>query len=232
MEDPGSYFLQQYTLEASKKSRHRRMLLILVFSSLVIGFTGWLTKSVTLSSVLFFEFLILLLSFSSVFSFHRKAIERQETLFMMLEVDPALLENPDRMHVALEAVKAGNLQSIQVSKTQRRGRGSDEKGFTSGQIDSPLDATKTRRDSSVSEPLYEGLEDNLRPSELLVNEANLQYQHRANQLWQDAESKDTDLIEAGVERLGDLVKTDWFEKNSKQGAVQELMDSQKPDEEF
>ena len=65
-----------------------------------------------------------------------------------------------------------------------------------------------------------------------MNEANVQYQKRAQQQWDEAESKDTDLIEAGVKRLGDLVKTDWFEKNAKQGAVQELMDSEKVDETY
>ena len=62
--------------------------------------------------------------------------------------------------------------------------------------------------------------------------AILQYEQKAQQRWQEAESKDTDLIEAGVERLGDLVKTDWFEKNAKEGAVEELMNSKNADEEY
>ena len=36
------------------------------------------------------------------------------------------------------------------------------------------------------------------------------------------------MIEAGVDRLGDLVKTDWFEKNAKDGAVAELMEQDEP----
>ena len=32
-----------------------------------------------------------------------------------------------------------------------------------------------------------------------------------------AESNDPDMIEYGVERLGDLVKTDYFEKNAQDG---------------
>ena len=32
-----------------------------------------------------------------------------------------------------------------------------------------------------------------------------------------------DMIEAGVERLGDLVAAGWFEKNVKDGAVNYLM---------
>ena len=33
-----------------------------------------------------------------------------------------------------------------------------------------------------------------------------------------AEANDPDLIEYGVEKLGDLVKTDYFEKNAESGA--------------
>ena len=35
--------------------------------------------------------------------------------------------------------------------------------------------------------------------------------------WEIAESNDPDMIEYGVERLGDLVKTDYFEKNAQDG---------------
>ena len=70
----------------------------------------------------------------------------------------------------------------------------------------------------------------MRPSELLVSEANVRYDTIAQQRWKDSESMDQDLIEAGVERLGDLVRTDWFEKNAKDGAVESLMESKNEDE--
>jgi len=60
-------------------------------------------------------------------------------------------------------------------------------------------------------------------SEHLVGEANAQYEVVANERWKAAEEADLDLIEAGVERLGDLVRTDWLEKNAKDGALDELM---------
>ena len=81
-------------------------------------------------------------------------------------------------------------------------------------------------------PPMRGFEDDLRPSELLVSEANARYGEKAQQRWQDAESKDIDLIEAGVGKLGDLVKTDWFEKNAKDGAVKDLIDSKNTEEEY
>ena len=76
------------------------------------------------------------------------------------------------------------------------------------------------------------MEDDLRPSELLVTEANLRYEAIAQKRWEDSESSDVDLVEAGVERLGDLVQTDWFEKNAKEGVVQALMDSVKDEDEL
>ena len=37
-----------------------------------------------------------------------------------------------------------------------------------------------------------------------------------------SETTDQDIIEAGVDNLGDLIKTGWFEKNRQDGAVQRL----------
>jgi len=230
MQDPSSYFLQQYQIEVRKKHLHRRFVqCILVLSIALAVFTAVFLDVPAILFVLV-EGTLLLSAVIFTISSRRKALERQETLFMMLELDPELLDHPHRMEVALHAVEAGELQSIQVSKTQRRNRGSDEKGFTSGRADSQMDVAQARRDATQSNSEYEGLEDDLRPSERLVSEANTLYQERADELWKDSESKDTDLIEAGVEKLGDLVRTDWFEKNAKSGAVQELMDSQKQDE--
>ena len=232
MEDPGAYFLQQFQFESVRKQRQRLSLQFLLLISLIMSILGWYSFSLPLSTILLFEGCVCLSATLLSISLKRKAFERQEALFMLLEVDPEILERSNRMDIAYQAAQSGNLQSIQVSKTQRRNRGSDEKGFTSGRIESQLDKSQTRRDSALSESTYQGLEDDLRPSELLVNEANVQYQKRAQQQWDEAESKDTDLIEAGVKRLGDLVKTDWFEKNAKQGAVQELMDSEKADDTY
>ena len=41
--------------------------------------------------------------------------------------------------------------------------------------------------------------------------------------WEKSQSNDPDLVEAGVETLAELVTTDYFEKNSKDGAVEELI---------
>ncbi|MDE0868971.1 MAG: hypothetical protein OSA21_01510 [Candidatus Poseidoniaceae archaeon] len=232
MQDPSAYFLQQYRFESTRKQQLHFRFFALIVLILLLGSIGWSSKTLSLTATVVFESVaigsVLLLATSA----QRKAIERQDALFMLLEVDPTVLEHSNRMELTFQAVQSGDLRSIQVSKTQRRNRGSDEKGFTSGKTDSQFDKSQSRRDASLSESSYQGLEDDLRPSEILVNEANARYGEKAQQRWQEAESKDIDLIESGVEKLGDLVKTDWFEKNAKDGAVQDLIDSKKADEEY
>ena len=58
--------------------------------------------------------------------------------------------------------------------------------------------------------------------ESLIQEANEKYTEISEKRWSESESKDKDLIEAGVDKLGDLIKTEWFERNAKDGAVKEL----------
>lgn len=152
-----------------------------------------------------------------------KARQSEENLLRLLEVDPEYFEDgPARQQLTL-AAETGKFSELQVKKNTGAIRGHDEKGFTGGAKQKALDSKGTRRDAKESEGMYDGLEGDLRRSEHLVEEANARYQEVADQHWKEAESADQDLIEAGVERLGDLVRTDWFDKNAKDGAVDELM---------
>lgn len=152
-----------------------------------------------------------------------KARQSEENLLRLLEVDPEYFEDgPARQQLTL-AAETGKFSELQVKKNTGAIRGHDEKGFTGGAKQKALDSKGTRRDVKESEGMYDGLEGDLRRSEHLVEEANARYQEVADQQWKEAESADQDLIEAGVERLGDLVRTDWFDKNAKDGAVDELM---------
>ena len=72
------------------------------------------------------------------------------------------------------------------------------------------------------------MEGPLLQSEHLLRDADLMYAKHAEERWKRSEADDADLIEAGVERLGDLVTTEWFEKNAKDGAVSEVMKSDDP----
>ena len=59
----------------------------------------------------------------------------------------------------------------------------------------------------------------------MIEEANHSYASMAQERWEAAERADMDLVEAGVERLGDLVTTDWFEKNANDGSIYDLVGS-------
>ena len=154
---------------------------------------------------------------------NRASWAREEAMFEQLDIDPDLLDGNDVHRRLLLAAETGKFNEVQVKKMTGSIRGQDEKGFTGGTYDDNPHAAHTRRDITESEGAYDGLEGDLRRSEHLVNEANERYTAVAERQWKAAEAKDQDLIEAGVERLGDLVRTDWFEKNAKDGAVDELM---------
>ena len=104
-------------------------------------------------------------------------------------------------------------------------RGKDERGFTSGILESDLDSQKELTPAQEHEE-YQGLEDELTVAQQVKAEADQRYAEHAQQRWEEAERNDPDLIEAGVKRLGDLVATDYFEKNHDPNAVSKLMEDQ------
>lgn len=168
-----------------------------------------------------------LVLFSMVMLVKRKqdgrALSQEEALLRLLEVDPELFENTGFRQRLTLAAETGRFDEVQVRKNTGSIRGHDEKGFTGGVEVDAHDGIAARRDVKESEGIYDGLEGELSPSEHLVVEANAQYEVAANERWKAAEEADVDLIEAGVERLGDLIRTDWLEKNAKDGALDKLM---------
>jgi len=108
-------------------------------------------------------------------------------------------------------------------------RAKDEKGPSWGKEESPLLANTKRRDAIATSSIYDGLDGPLHRGEKIVEEANQKYAEEAQVRWEKAEKNDPDLIEAGVERLGDLLQTDWFEKNAEKGAVSRLMKNKQPE---
>ncbi|MGB1679014.1 MAG: hypothetical protein ACPHFV_03115 [Poseidonia sp.] len=128
----------------------------------------------------------------------------------------------DHLHQAFASTTIGR---IATNETYLRTRGTDEKGPAFDKAEGRVDPTLLRVDPSLHEADYEGLEGDLEVSEKLVEEANQYYAAVAQRQWEAAEKNDVDLVEAGVERLGDLVASGWFEQNAKDGAVRELMES-------
>jgi len=107
------------------------------------------------------------------------------------------------------------------NKQHLRNRGSDEKGPAFGDKTSKFSTSKARIDAFKNKQ-YDDIESIITETEVLVELADKQYAKDAARQWADSEKNDTDLIEVGVENLGDLIKTGWFDKNSKDGAVNDL----------
>jgi UPF0716 family protein affecting phage T7 exclusion len=84
-------------------------------------------------------------------------------------------------------------------------RGADPKGPAEGSGADTIDATMPRVDAMTPRPEFEGLEGDLTEGEKLLEEANEARNEKAHDAWQKSESTDSELIEAGVEKLGDLV---------------------------
>lgn len=118
----------------------------------------------------------------------------------------------------------GNIpERITSNSEMARTRGGDEKGPTWGKQDAKLGEVSDYRDAIEHGKIFDGLEDELTDSEKMLHSANENYSKMAQQRWEESQRNDADLIEAGVETLAELVTTDFFEKNHKDGAVEDLM---------
>jgi hypothetical protein len=138
--------------------------------------------------------------------------------------DISELELPKaRQSLVLDAFADKSMVEGQVNTAYRRTRGGDEKGPAFGEEKAGFEVASKRQDPAVHEADYEGLVGPLGTGEVLVEEANESYATQAQERWEASEKADMDMIEAGVERLGDLVAAGWFEKNVKDGAVNDLM---------
>ena len=185
----------------------------LVFNQLLIGFIGSLVG----------QFLAIV-DYIDRRSTANKWIEE---MLSSLHVDIDEFEGTLTLERVLEQV---NMQKIEVETNPVRTRGEDERGFTGGVIESDLDEEQAIRPISNHDQ-YEDLEQELTIAEQVKAEADQRYAEHAQQRWEEAERNDPDLIEAGVTRLGDLVTTDYFEKNHDPEAVSKLTSSQSSSEE-
>lgn len=109
-------------------------------------------------------------------------------------------------------------------------RGNDEKGPDWGRSDSEMSESMQRRDGIVEGKKYEGMEGELTKGEKTFEEANEISSIDAQERWERSESNDLELIESGLERLGDLVKDGHFERTAKDGALSELTETGSQDE--
>jgi len=89
-------------------------------------------------------------------------------------------------------------------------RGRDPKGVAEGGGADTFDPRNPQIDGMDARPEHEGLEAELRKSHEVKVEADGIVAEQAQKSWEEAEKNDPELIEAGVERLGDLVGTGHF----------------------
>ena len=89
-------------------------------------------------------------------------------------------------------------------------RGRDPKGVAEGGGADTFDPRNPQIDGMDLRPQHEGLEGELRKSHEVKIEADEIVAEEAQKAWEEAERNDPELIEAGVERLGDLVGTGHF----------------------
>jgi len=92
-------------------------------------------------------------------------------------------------------------------------RGEDPSGPAEGSGADTFDERMPRIDAMTPRPEFEGLEGELTKGEKLIEEANVARDEKAQKAWKESEEADTDLIEAGVEKLGDLVAQGHFAEN-------------------
>lgn len=89
-------------------------------------------------------------------------------------------------------------------------RGRDPKGVAEGGGADTFDPRNPQIDGMDLRPEHEGLEGELTKSHEVKIEADEIVADDAQKAWEEAEKNDPELIEAGVERLGDLVGTGHF----------------------
>ena len=102
-----------------------------------------------------------------------------------------------------------------------RNRGGDEKGPAFGTNNKQF-STHGKRVDAMKNRDYDDIESVNTEGEQMVKLADEIQSAKSAQHWHDSESKDQDIIEAGVKNLGELVKSGWFEKNQQKGAVKQL----------
>ena len=93
-----------------------------------------------------------------------------------------------------------------------RNRGGDEKGPAFGTNNNQF-STRGKRVDAMKNRDYDDIESVNTEGEQMLKLADEIQSAKSAQNWHESESKDQDIIEAGVKNLGELVKSGWFEKN-------------------
>jgi hypothetical protein len=194
------------------KNRYR---LIIIIHLLIVGVCGWYFLKRGFSNAVLLITIFNLLFVFIILRRKKKSIARLISLIDMTGLVEFTAEERD-LDSNLQALKA-RIIAAETIHVKTQNRGGDEKGATWGKQDSTLDEIAIRRDAIEHGVVYDNLEGELTEGEKMVEMANQKYADMAEKRWQHAEKQDVDLQEYGVEKLSELLQTDYFEKHAKEG---------------
>lgn len=207
-------------IHSYQELRKRWMFSVLVLGSVSAATAYLLTASLFITAVCFLFAQVI--SFADFFRLRKATDLWIEEMLSDLHID---VDDFGSQLTPAFVMQQWELQMKKERSNPLMTRGKDERGFTPGILESDLDANRDITQAEDREE-YHGLEDDLTVAQQVKAEADQRYAEHAQQRWEEAERNDPDLIEAGVKRLGDLVATDYFEKNHDSNAVSKLMERQ------
>lgn len=210
-----------YSLEISKLESHAKIVKILakitilsMSFTLIVLFFGFNVPD----PAIFFSIIIIPLAIvvanNLIEKYYNNKIEY--TLNELLSYDN---------YQEIEKTNLGQEKKSNYSNSEHlRIRGSDEKGPAFGKNSKDFSTHGNRIDAMKNRD-YDDIENVNTEGERMLRDADKIQSESAAIQWEKSQSKDRDLIEAGVDNLGDLIKTGWFEKNQQDGAVKQLYDN-------
>ena len=210
-----------YSLEISKLESHAKIVKILakitilsMSFTLIVLFFGFNVPD----PAIFFSIIIIPLAIvvanNLIEKYYHNKIEY--TLNELLSYDN---------YQEIEKTNLGQEKKSNYSNSEHlRIRGSDEKGPAFGKNSKDFSTHGNRIDAMKNRD-YDDIENVNTEGERMLRDADKIQSESAAIQWEKSQSKDRDLIEAGVDNLGDLIKTGWFQKNQQDGAVKQLYDN-------
>lgn len=210
-----------YSLEISKLESHAKIVKILakitilsMSFTLIVLFFGFNVPD----PAIFFSIIIIPLAIVVANNLIEKYYDNkiEYTLNELLSYDN---------YQEIEKTNLGQEKKSNYSNSEHlRIRGSDEKGPAFGKNSKDFSTHGNRIDAMKNRD-YDDIENVNTEGERMLRDADKIQSESAAIQWEKSQSKDRDLIEAGVDNLGDLIKTGWFEKNQQDGAVKQLYDN-------
>ena len=210
-----------YSLEISKLESHAKIVKILakitilsMSFTLIVVFFGFNVPA----PAIFFSIIIIPLAMVVANNLIEKYYDNkiEYTLNELLSYDN---------YQEIEKTNLGQEKKSNYSNSEHlRIRGSDEKGPAFGKNSKDFSTHGNRIDAMKNRD-YDDIENVNTEGERMLRDADKIQSESAAIQWEKSQSKDRDLIEAGVDNLGDLIKTGWFEKNQQDDAVKQLYDN-------